>query len=134
MIFRSEADVRRWIKGRVDALWWIENKRGGSLGVPDSAIALDGKTVWAELKLIKPGPHVEASAAQLNVVEEMREHGLSAVFLGGIEGTNQVAVFLPGDMVRRGRVAGFGRRTRYDVRRFVVRCESENFRKKYLLL
>lgn len=97
-MFRSEDDVRRWLKKKAPHVWWIENKRGGTFGMPDAVVPLPGgRIAWLELKLIRLNARGErtivAEAAQLNIVREMRSLGLNAWFMGGVEGENRLEFF-----------------------------------------
>ena len=114
MIFRSEGDVRRWLRKAASRVWWFENKRGGSFGFPDSMVIHLGRPVFVELKLEECW-HVEAHPSQLNVVQELRAAGAAAAFLAGRKGAGELALFGPGAMERVGHTSGFGGRTRYSL-------------------
>jgi hypothetical protein len=52
MIFRSEADVRKWLRtnGGRRKLFWIEHRVGGTAGNLDCLVALNGKLIPIECK------------------------------------------------------------------------------------
>jgi len=122
--FSKEADVRRWLDNTADAVWWIENKQGGTMGFPDALFSLRQRSALAELKLVKEGMIVEATPQQVNVISDMKAHGLLAGIIGGIEGCRELIWAEPEALERVGESVGIGGRKRYVVRRFVCFWES----------
>ena len=48
--FKTERDVRAWVKGQTKDPLWVEPNRGSTVGTPD-VFTLDAGGVWIELKL-----------------------------------------------------------------------------------
>lgn len=85
----NEADVRDAIRADADHVWWVENKRGGTFGMPDCFLSTPKGNGWAELKfghLMKDGSiRTEASPAQLWELERLKSVGEKAVIVLGLE-------------------------------------------------
>lgn len=113
MTFRSEDDVREWLReASWSEVWWFENKRGGTFGFPDAMVVHGSTPMFLELKIIEDG-HVTAHPSQLNVVRGLRSAGLHAAFLGGVKGESSLRLLGPGALKRASETAGFGGRQRY---------------------
>ena len=117
MIFRSEADVRRWVLKAADKVLWIEGKRGSSPGLPDALVFRGARMVACELKVAAPrvglGWTVEASPAQISTLREMRTRGLSSWVVAGIVGTDRMGAVRGTGLVRIAARKGIGKRGTY---------------------
>lgn len=84
--FRSEKDVRRWVREATADPFWVEPTRGGTIGVPD-VFVIERDGVWLELKhgecrdrrLLKWKPR----AGQYLALRTLRNGGVKAGFLVG---------------------------------------------------
>jgi len=120
--FNNESDVRKWLKERASTCFWIENKRGGTMGFPDAIAVVGERLIFAELKLVKCDSvgrlWVEASPQQANVLVEMKAAGLCSGVIGGLEGGGSVVWVEPEWLVRAGNSGEIGGRKRYDLAKF----------------
>jgi len=122
LTFNSESDVREWLRKEASSCWWVENKRGGTMGFPDAVAVVERRLIFAELKLVKCDSAgqlwVEASPQQVNVLLEMKAADLCSGVIGGLEGGKSAFWAEPEWLVRAGNSGKIGGRKRYDLARF----------------
>ena len=116
-MFKTENDVRRWLKNH-GPVWWVENKRGGSAGFPDAIAARGGKALFLELKLASSreggGWTMEAAPAQILALRGLDAAGLEAWVVAGVEGTTVLGALKAGrGLTRLSDSKGVGRRGLY---------------------
>jgi len=126
MRFRTEADVRRALKAAADAVWWVENKRGGTPGFPDAVAVIGRRAAFLELKLAE-SDRFKAAPAQINVLRDLRRAGQPAWILAGIAGTGRLWAAGPDGVTRLGLSSGVGRRVVYRAERFDFEGEIPEF-------
>ena len=124
--FKTEAGVRAWLKREADAVWWVENKRGGTAGFPDAIVSFRGVLMFFELKLAE-GRRFKAAPAQINLVRQLRKFGHPAFIVGGVAGTRNLWAAEPEMVKRVGSSSGAGRRVVYETGAFSVESESGQF-------
>jgi hypothetical protein len=99
MIFKSESDVRQWVRNRVHNVFWIEPSAGSTFGLPDCVINDGGREHWFELKI---GEIVNSSGdlilrfevrpEQKRVLRTMARLGWRVNLLVGLKGASVVFV------------------------------------------
>lgn len=112
-VFKSEADVRRWVAKHVDVCWWVEHARGGTAGFPDVVVPCNGQAVFLELKAgeWKDGcPTLTVGVPQIAMLCEMLEVGIPAGALVGMLDSDQVILAHPAELTDIGGVGSSRRR------------------------
>jgi len=97
MKFKTEADVRAWIKRKKwGEIVWIENKSGGTVGASDLVLVNGSSSLFIELKLaeISKGElYVKAQSAQRMFSRKINDAGGRSFFLAGIKNTKTIITF-----------------------------------------
>lgn len=94
-MFKTEADLRRWVTDQGwGTVWWVENKGGGSFGFSDAVIARGGKAAFPELKLAKLDRKgqmvITVRHKQRDFLRAMGKAGVPSGILAGVKGTDRV--------------------------------------------
>lgn len=96
MIFKSEGDVRGWVRANAGRrVFWIEAARGGTDGLQDCLIVFDGRLVPVELKIgNQKRHHVDYAlrSSQKQIAYRMSDLGVESFVLTGIRGTSELTV------------------------------------------
>ena len=85
--FETEHDVRDWCRSNLDLCLWIEPGRGGTVGLPDCLIEVDGKLALMELKCT-----AKLQPSQLRVFDTLAAAGVPVFILTGEKGTRTLRV------------------------------------------
>lgn len=97
MKFKTEADVRAWVKRKAwGELVWIENKSGGTVGASDLVLVNGPNSVFIELKLaetVKGALYVKAQSAQRIFSRKINDAGGRSFFLAGVKNTRTIITF-----------------------------------------
>jgi hypothetical protein len=112
MMVDKEADLRRWLE-QYAACYWVENKRGGTPGMPDAICIDQGAPMFVELKMLKAGMTFEASAQQINCMLSLEGDGLLAFVLGAWPRSGKFVIIRPEWCKRIGSTANYGGRAKY---------------------
>ena len=123
--FKTEEGVRAWLKREADRVWWVENKRGGTFGFPDSVAWAGGALMFLELKLSEGGVF-KAAPAQINVLRQLNEANQPAWIVGGVKNTDEMWVASFDGVARIGSSKGIGNRVPYMVERVKVEADSSS--------
>lgn len=117
-MFKTESDVRKFLAMTVKP-YWIENKAGGTFGMPDCLVFVDRQPVFMELKVSEDGVNFSASPQQINILDSLMDEGVYSIVLAGVKGTDQLFGVEPQDCVRK----TSGRRPLFMAEnRFVIRA------------
>lgn len=119
MKFKSEQDLRAWLRKKFERVWWIENKRGGTFGLPDCFVVCRGRAVFLELKLARlrkgTGWVIDLAPAQRLAFLELRRAGVEVWIVAALQGTSEIGALGRIDgLVAAGRTQG--RRLPYAVK------------------